>query len=160
MDVMMPRLDGIRATAKLRESTNIPIILLTAKSEDSDKVLGLNIGADDYVTKPFSPAELTARIDALYRRIGGDMAEFSPSCDIEEDGNRYILKFDIPGVKKDQVKVEVDGDRLTVRAERKEEKKSEYKGNWSFGDPSFSTIYFGGNHFWEIKELTKSKRTK
>ena len=58
MDVMMPRLDGIRATAKLRESTNIPIILLTAKSEDSDKVLGLNIGADDYVTKPFNPCLL------------------------------------------------------------------------------------------------------
>ena len=56
MDVMMPRLDGIRATAKLRESTNIPIILLTAKSEDSDKVLGLNIGADDYVTKPSTPS--------------------------------------------------------------------------------------------------------
>ena len=55
MDVMMPKLDGIRATAKLREEGNIPIILLTAKSEDSDKVLGLNIGADDYITKPFNP---------------------------------------------------------------------------------------------------------
>lgn len=72
LDVMMPGLDGIRTTAKLRESCNVPIILLTAKSEDSDKVLGLNIGADDYVTKPFSPAELTARVDALYRRTGGE----------------------------------------------------------------------------------------
>ena len=71
MDVMMPELDGIRATAKLREGSNVPIILLTAKSEDTDKILGLNIGADDYVTKPFSPAELLARVDALYRRIGG-----------------------------------------------------------------------------------------
>ena len=68
MDVMMPRLDGIRATAKLRESTNIPIILLTAKSEDSDKVLGLNIGADDYVTKPFNPQELAARVRSQLRR--------------------------------------------------------------------------------------------
>ena len=68
MDVMMPELDGIRATAKLRESTNIPIILLTAKSEDSDKVLGLNIGADDYVTKPFNPVEVVARVKAQLRR--------------------------------------------------------------------------------------------
>ena len=55
MDVMMPELDGIRATAKLREGSNVPIILLTAKSEDTDKILGLNIGADDYITKPFNP---------------------------------------------------------------------------------------------------------
>ena len=55
MDIMMPELDGIRATAKLREGSNVPIILLTAKSEDSDKILGLNIGADDYITKPFNP---------------------------------------------------------------------------------------------------------
>ena len=74
MDVMMPELDGIRATAKLRESTNIPIILLTAKSEDSDKVLGLNIGADDYVTKPFNPIEVLARVKSQLRRyttLGG-----------------------------------------------------------------------------------------
>ena len=56
MDVMMPELDGIRTTAKLREGSNVPIILLTAKSEDADKILGLNIGADDYITKPFNPA--------------------------------------------------------------------------------------------------------
>ena len=71
MDVMMPRLDGIRATAKLREEGNIPIILLTAKSEDTDKVLGLNIGADDYITKPFNLLELKARIRAMLRRASG-----------------------------------------------------------------------------------------
>ena len=74
MDVMMPKLDGIRATAKLRESGNIPIILLTAKSEDSDKVLGLNIGADDYITKPFNPIEVIARVRSQLRRyttLGG-----------------------------------------------------------------------------------------
>ena len=60
LDVMMPRMDGITVTAKLRQSSNVPIILLTAKSEDSDKVLGLNVGADDYVTKPFNPVELLA----------------------------------------------------------------------------------------------------
>ena len=74
MDVMMPRLDGIRATAKLREEGNIPIILLTAKSEDTDKVLGLNIGADDYITKPFNPIEVLARVKRQLRRyttLGG-----------------------------------------------------------------------------------------
>jgi len=68
MDVMMSGLDGIRTTAKLRETCNIPIILLTAKSEDSDKVLGLNIGADDYVTKPFNPIEVIARVKSQLRR--------------------------------------------------------------------------------------------
>ena len=62
IDVMMPRLDGIRATLKIREESSIPIIILSAKSEDTDKILGLNIGADDYVTKPFNPLELVARV--------------------------------------------------------------------------------------------------
>lgn len=68
MDIMMPQLDGIAATAKLREKSNVPIILLTAKSESSDKVLGLNIGADDYITKPYNPMELVARVKAMLRR--------------------------------------------------------------------------------------------
>ena len=68
MDVMMPQMDGISATAKLREQYNIPIILLTAKSEDSDKILGLNIGADDYITKPFNPIEVIARVKSQLRR--------------------------------------------------------------------------------------------
>ena len=74
MDIMMPGLDGIRATAKLREKYNVPIILLTAKSEDADKVLGLNIGADDYITKPFNPIEVIARVKSQLRRytsLGG-----------------------------------------------------------------------------------------
>ena len=68
MDIMMPALDGISATARLRETSNIPIILLTAKSEDTDKVLGLTIGADDYVTKPFNPVEVVARVKSQLRR--------------------------------------------------------------------------------------------
>ncbi len=68
MDVMMPRLDGIRATLKIREENSLPIIILSAKSEDADKILGLNIGADDYVTKPFNPLELTARVKSQLRR--------------------------------------------------------------------------------------------
>ena len=68
IDVMMPKLDGIRATMKIREYSGIPIIILSAKSEDVDKILGLNIGADDYVTKPFNPLELTARVRSQLRR--------------------------------------------------------------------------------------------
>ncbi len=68
MDIMMPKLDGIRATMKIREYSSIPIIILSAKSEDSDKILGLNIGADDYITKPFNPLELVARVKSNLRR--------------------------------------------------------------------------------------------
>ena len=68
MDIMMPEMDGIAATAKIREESNVPIILLTAKSETSDKILGLNIGADDYITKPFDPMEVLARVRSQLRR--------------------------------------------------------------------------------------------
>lgn len=68
IDVMMPRLDGIRATLKIREKSIIPIIILSAKSEDSDKIIGLDVGADDYITKPFNPLELIARVKSAYRR--------------------------------------------------------------------------------------------
>ena len=72
LDVMMPNMDGLSACAKIREFSDVPIIMLTARSQEMDKVTGLMTGADDYVTKPFSPAELTARIDALFRRTGGE----------------------------------------------------------------------------------------
>lgn len=68
IDVMMPKLDGLRATLKIREESSIPIIILSAKSEDADKILGLNVGADDYVAKPFNPLELTARVKSQLRR--------------------------------------------------------------------------------------------
>ncbi|MEH7272511.1 response regulator transcription factor [Neobacillus vireti] len=68
MDIMMPRMDGIRATMKIREDNKIPLIMLSAKSEDYDKILGLNIGADDYITKPFNPLELIARVKSQLRR--------------------------------------------------------------------------------------------
>ena len=77
IDVMMPKLDGIRATLKIREKNALPIIILSAKSEDTDKILGLNVGADDYVTKPFNPLELVARVKSQLRRYTqlGAMAE-------------------------------------------------------------------------------------
>ena len=74
MDIMMPKMDGTRATLKIREEKEIPIIMLSAKSEDTDKILGLNIGADDYVTKPFNPLELIARVNSQIRRY----TRFSP----------------------------------------------------------------------------------
>ncbi len=79
MDIMMPRLDGISAMVEIRKSSNVPIILLTAKSEDCDKILGLNTGADDYITKPFNPIEVTARVHSQLRRYmmlgGGSITE-------------------------------------------------------------------------------------
>ena len=75
MDIMMPIMDGITAMVKIREQSNVPVILLTAKSEDTDKILGLNVGADDYITKPFNPVEMLARVRSQIRRytkLGGN----------------------------------------------------------------------------------------
>lgn len=80
LDIMMPEMDGLDTLSKLREVNNIPVILLTAKSEDTDKVLGLNVGADDYITKPFNPVELVARVKSQLRRymqLGGKTGVFS-----------------------------------------------------------------------------------
>ena len=81
LDIMMPELDGISALAALRQISNVPVILLTAKSEDADKILGLNVGADDYITKPFNPLEVTARVRSQLRRymqLGGGRVR--PEC--------------------------------------------------------------------------------
>lgn len=78
MDIMMPECDGITALVRLRQNFNIPVILLTAKSEDTDKILGLNVGADDYITKPFNPIEVIARVRSQLRRymeLGGSLAQ-------------------------------------------------------------------------------------
>lgn len=80
LDIMMPRLDGIKATLKIREERNIPILLVSAKSEDADKIIGLNIGADDYITKPFNPLELIARVKSHLRRYT-QLGNLTPSPD-------------------------------------------------------------------------------
>ena len=83
MDIMMPGMDGIQAMIKIREQSNVPVILLTAKGEDTDKVLGLRVGADDYVTKPFNPVELQARVKSQLRRymlLGGGRQESDKLC--------------------------------------------------------------------------------
>lgn len=87
MDIMMPKMDGIAATAALRKESNVPIILLTAKSESSDKVLGLNIGADDYVTKPFDPVEVLARVRSQLRRY----TLLGSRAVSEDDGDSYTV---------------------------------------------------------------------
>lgn len=87
MDIMMPRLDGVRATMKIRETHNIPIVMLSAKGEDNDKILGLNIGADDYITKPFNPMELIARVRSQLRRYH-NFGTSSPAA--EESATKYV----------------------------------------------------------------------
>mgnify|MGYP000997365331 CR=1 FL=1 len=89
MDVMMPVMDGIRATTKIREKYNIPILMLSAKSEDTDKILGLNLGADDYVTKPFNPLELIARVKSLLRRYVS-LGSFVPKTGVYKSGGLVI----------------------------------------------------------------------
>lgn len=105
MDIMMPEMDGITAMVKLRETSNIPVILLTAKSEDTDKILGLNVGADDYVTKPFNPVELLARVKSQLRRymqLGG--------------GGMKADKYRIGGIELDDASksVTLDGDPVSL----------------------------------------------
>ncbi len=99
LDIMMPLMDGITATAKIRQISPVPIILLTAKSEDADKVLGLNVGADDYITKPFNPLEVTARVRSQlrrYLRLGSGVVKpevFAVGA-IELDDRRKEVKLD------------------------------------------------------------------
>ena len=89
LDVMMPKMDGIHATLQIREQSSIPIIILSAKTEDSDKILGLNVGADDYVTKPFNPLELVARVNSQIRRY----TEFGNNrTDRIEDDGIYTIR--------------------------------------------------------------------
>ncbi len=106
MDIMMPELDGIRATLKIRENSSIPIIILSAKSEDTDKILGLNIGADDYITKPFNPLELAARVKSNLRRytsLGSLNAE-----------NKAVFRVGGLIINDDTKQVTVDGETVKM----------------------------------------------
>ena len=106
IDIMMPKLDGLRATLKIREKSSIPSIILSAKSEDADKILGLNIGADDYVTKPFNPLELVARVKSQLRRytkLGNAM-----------DENQKIYQTGGLVMNDDLKEVTVDGEQVKL----------------------------------------------
>ncbi len=107
LDIMMPKLDGLSTTLKIREKKNIPIILLSAKSEDSDKILGLSMGADDYITKPFNPQELIARVKSQLRRYMylGDMENITRSSQITVAG----LSLD-----KDSKQLFIDGESVRL----------------------------------------------
>lgn len=107
MDVMMPRLDGIRATLKIRENMSLPIIILSAKSEDADKILGLNIGADDYMTKPFNPLELVARVKSQLRRYTqlGSTARSNNQSEFRTGG--LVIRDDLKEVTVDGEKVKL-----------------------------------------------------
>lgn len=106
LDVMMPRLDGIKTCLKIRENKNIPIIMLSAKGEDSDKILGLNVGADDYMTKPFNNLELVARVKSQLRR-------YEKPLDIEDNGVIIVRDLVIDTLSK---KVTVRGEEVKVTA--------------------------------------------
>lgn len=108
MDVMMPKLDGISATIKIREKQNIPIIILSAKSEDSDKILGLQIGADDYVTKPFNPQELVARVRSQLRRFKV-LGSNAPKSD-------RVVSIGGLSLNKDEKNIYVDGEAVHLTA--------------------------------------------
>ena len=103
IDIMMPKLDGIRATIKIRESNSVPVIFLSAKSEDTDKILGLNVGADDYVTKPFNPLELVARVKSQLRRY----TRLGAAIPVE---NAHIYETGGLSINDDLKEVRVDGD--------------------------------------------------
>lgn len=105
MDIMMPVMDGIQAMVKIREKSNVPVILLTAKGEDTDKVLGLTVGADDYVTKPFNPVELQARVKSQLRRYM-----------LLGSGNQSVGKNRMGGIEIDDKAKEVtlDGEKVNL----------------------------------------------
>lgn len=107
INVMMPRLDGIRATLKIRENMSLPIIILSAKSEDADKILGLNIGADDYMTKPFNPLELVARVKSQLRRYTqlGSTARSDNQSEFRTGG--LVIRDDLKEVTVDGEKVKL-----------------------------------------------------
>jgi len=92
MDIMMPRLDGLQAAVKIREFSNVPVIFLSAKSEDTDRILGLNMGGDDYITKPFNPVELLARVKAALRRYAslGGIAPAATETGIYQTGGLVL----------------------------------------------------------------------
>ncbi|MCL1791075.1 MAG: response regulator transcription factor [Peptococcaceae bacterium] len=114
LDVMMPEMDGIQAAVKIREISNAPILFLSAKSEDTDRVLGLNMGGDDYITKPYNPVELLARVRAALRRYArlGRLAEPSADADAEQGVYRTgDLVLDDP-----QKRVTLDGEDVGLTA--------------------------------------------
>ncbi|MCK9217839.1 MAG: response regulator transcription factor [Firmicutes bacterium] len=101
LDVMMPKVDGFDVCKEIRETSNVPIIMITAKGEDFEKIMGLDIGADDYIVKPFSPKEVMARVRAIMRRLG-------------ENHNQHILEFDNLKINLDSYMAAINGEDLSL----------------------------------------------
>ena len=120
LDIMMPGMDGYRVCEKIRETSDVPIILITAKGEDYERVMGLDIGADDYVVKPFSPSEVMARIRAILRRVGKD----------EEENDKKVISVDNLTVNIEAYTVFIDGKKIPMT-------KKEVETMWILaGNPS------------------------
>ncbi len=109
LDIMMPGMNGLEMCKKIRETNNIPIIMLSAKSTDLDKILGLGTGADDYVTRPFNPLELTARVKSQLRRY----TQLNPNSSVHESGKNEISIRELT-INKDNHKVTVDGEEIKL----------------------------------------------
>ena len=109
LDIMMPGMNGLEMCKKIRETNNIPIIMLSAQSTDLDKILGLGTGADDYVTKPFNPLELTARVKSQLRRY----TQLNPNSSVHESGKNEISIRELT-INKDNHKVTVDGEEIKL----------------------------------------------
>jgi len=112
LDIMMPEMDGITAAVKIREKSNVPILFLSAKSEDTDRILGLHMGGDDYITKPYNPVELMARVKAAlrrYARLGGlGETQAPPTIGIYQTGGLYLDDI--------HKRVNVDGEEVALTA--------------------------------------------
>lgn len=167
LDIMMPRFDGLEVCRRIREKSNTPIIMITAKSEDADKILGLNSGADDYIIKPFSPGEVVARINAVLRRItpvqNNSLSKISyPSLEI--DLNNYSVK--LAGKKINLTKKEIEVLWMIASAPNKILSRDELLDNiWGenyFGDPRTidthikrirAKLNLSGQYAWDIKTI-------
>lgn len=167
LDIMMPRFDGLEVCRIIREKSNTPIIMITAKSEDADKILGLNSGADDYIIKPFSPGEVVARINAVLRRITPTHNNTSSKISypsLEIDLNNYSVKLD--GKKINLTKKEIEVLWMIASAPNKIISRDELLDNiWGedyFGDPRTidthikrlrAKLNLNGQYAWDIKTI-------
>ncbi|MEH7113823.1 response regulator transcription factor [Neobacillus niacini] len=154
MDIMMPRMDGIRATMKIREDNKIPLIMLSAKSEDYDKILGLNIGADDYITKPFNPLELIARVKSQLRRyttFGGAETKTNvyKTGGLEIDDERKAITVDGEAVHLTPVQYKIVK-LLTANAGRVFSIEEIYEKVWN--EPAYSPENTVTVHIRKIRE--------
>lgn len=104
LDVMMPRRDGFEVCREIRKASNVPIIMITARGEDFERIMGLDIGADDYIVKPFSPGEVMARVRAVLRRIDGS----------RKDGQGYSLTYDNLTISLENASVTIDGQKIAL----------------------------------------------